>query len=62
MTSASEIIASDCNQFLLKRKFEVNKNQIFSGEKMKNLGIVFMIMLTRSSERIFNPMRYAGYS
>ena len=22
--------------------------------------IVFMIMLTRSSERIFNPMRYAG--
>ena len=29
---------SDCNHFLLKKKFEVNVKQIFSGENMRNSG------------------------
>jgi len=43
---------------VIKKRFEVDKNQIFSSEKGEFQVIVFMIMLTRSSERIFNPMRY----
>ena len=39
---------------LLKKRFEVNKKQIFSCEKWEIQIVVFMIMLTRSS------MRYAG--
>ena len=45
---------SEYNQFLLKKRFEVD------GEKMRNSGNFFTIMLTRSSERIFYPMRYTG--
>ena len=44
----------------IKQKFEVNKKQIFSSEEMKIQVIVFMILFTRSSERIFNSMRYTG--
>ena len=29
---------SDCNQFLLKKRFEVDKKQKFSSEKMKISG------------------------
>ena len=29
---------SDYNQFLLKKRFEDNKKQIFSSEKMRNSG------------------------
>ena len=29
---------SDYNQFLFKKRFEVNKKQIFSSEKMRNSG------------------------
>ena len=49
---------SDYNEFLFTKRFEVNKKQFFCSEKMKK--IAFMIMRTRSSERIFNPMRYTG--
>ena len=29
---------SDYNQFLFKKRFEVNKNRFFSSEKMRNSG------------------------
>ena len=45
-------------KFLCKKKFKVNKNQIFLIKKMISSVIVFMSMLTRFSERIFKPMRY----
>ena len=54
---------SDCNQFLFKKRIEFYKNNNkmkFSSEKIRNSIIVFMIMLTRYSERIFNPIRYTG--
>ena len=51
---------SDYNQFLFKKRFEFDKKQIFSSEKWEIQVIVFMIMLTRSSKRSFNPMRYTG--
>ena len=37
------------------------KKQIFSSEKIRNLDNLFMITLTHSSERIFNPMRYTSF-
>ena len=40
--------------------FKVNKKQIFLGKKLEIQVIVFMIMLTRPSERIFNSTRYAN--
>ena len=45
---------SDYKQFLLKKK------QILSSEKLRNSGNCILIMLTRYSEIIFNPMRYTG--
>ena len=48
---------SNYNQFFIQNSFEVDKKQIVASEKMR---IVFMIMLTRSSVRIFNSMRYTG--
>ena len=45
---------SDLNQLSLQNRFEVNKKQIFSDED------IFVFRNTRSSERIFNPMRYTG--
>ena len=45
------------NQFLFNKRFEVNKKKL-SSEKWEIQVIVFMIMLTGSSERIFNSMRY----
>ena len=44
---------SDYSQFRLKKRFEVNG-------KMKIRVNITMIMFTRSSERIFNPLRYTG--
>ena len=52
---------SDYNKFLFKKRFEVNKKQIFSSEKIRKIQvIVFVIMLTHYSERIFNQMRYTS--
>ena len=51
---------SDYNQFLSQKKIQVNKKQILSVKKLEIQVIVFIIMLTRFSERIFNPMRYTG--
>ena len=43
------------------KKNTVIKKGIISNEKMGNSGnYMYMIMLTRSSERIFNPRRYTG--
>ena len=50
--------SSDYNQFLLRKRFEVNKKQIFSTETIRM--IVYMIMLTRSMERVSYPMHYTG--
>ena len=66
----------DYNEFLFKKDLKLMKNEKFrwkSGkgstfqvlfqvlvEKWEIQVIVSMIMLTRSSERIFNPMRYTG--
>ena len=48
------------SEFLLKKRFEVTKKQIFLVKKLEIQVIVSMIMLTRSSERIFNPKRYSS--
>ena len=48
------------NLFLFKKRFEVIKNKFIQVKKLEIQVIVFIIMLTRSSERILNPMRYAG--
>ena len=48
------------NHFLLKKRFKVNKKQIFLVKKLEIQVIVYMIMLTRSQESISNPMRYKG--
>ena len=55
--------------FYSKKDIKLIKKQIFSREKMKNSGvklfeipqIISMIMITRSSENIFNPMRYTCF-
>ena len=46
---------SDYSQFLFNKIFKVNKNIFFLVKKIEIQVIVFMIMFTRSSERIFNP-------
>ena len=51
---------SDHNQILFRNRFKVNKNRFFRVNKLEIQVIVFMIMLTRSSEMIFNPMCYTG--
>ena len=51
---------SDYIQFILKKSFEVNRKGIFSIEKLEIQEIIFKIMLTRSSEKICNQMRYMG--
>ena len=51
----------DYNQILFKKRFKVNKKTDFLLRRNEKIQvIVSMIMLTRSSERIFNPMRYTG--
>ena len=53
---------SDYYQFLLKKNLKLMENfKINSIEKLKIQVIVFMIKLTRSSERFFNLMHYIGY-
>ena len=45
----------------IQKKICYYKKQIFSGEKIREIQVILlMIMLTRYSERIFNPMRYTG--
>ena len=52
---------SDYNQFLLKKRFEVDTKTNFLYWKNREIQVmIFMIKFTRSSERIFNPMRYTG--
>ena len=48
------------DNYHFKKIFEVDKKQIFSSEK-RNSGNCTLVMLTRSSERIFNPMLYTIY-
>ena len=48
-------------QFLFKKRFKVDKKQIFLDENWEIQVIAFMNMLTRFSDRIFNPMCYTGY-
>ena len=54
-------IYKDYNQFLLKKRFEVNIKLIFLVKKCEIQEIVSMIILTCSSEWFFKPIRYAGY-
>ena len=51
------------NSFYSKKYFNLIRKGIISSEKMRNSGnyIIHMIMLTRSSERIFNPTRYSVF-
>ena len=51
---------SDYNQFLFKERFEVNRKQIFLVKKWEIHVIVFMILLSRYSEEIYNAMRCTG--
>ena len=53
---------SDYVQFVIKNRFEVDKKGIISSKKWLIQVIISIIVLTRSSERIFNPMRYTGYT
>ena len=53
-------ITSKYIQFLFSKRFKINTKQICSSAKWEIQVIVFMIMLTRFSQRIFNPMRYTG--
>ena len=47
--------------FYSKKYLKSMKNRLSLVKKMRNSGnFVFTIMLTRSSERILNPMRYTG--
>ena len=43
---------SDYNQFLFKKDMNLMKKKIISSEKMRNLGNITTIMVTRSSLRI----------
>ena len=48
-------------QFLFKKIFEFYKKGDFFAVKKGEIQIIItMIMITRSSERIFNPSRYTG--
>ena len=52
---------SDYNELLLKKKdLKLIKNRYSLAKKSETQVIVFMIMLTRSSEKIFDSMRYTG--
>ena len=49
------------SSFYSKKDLKSTKKHIFSGEKMRNSdNYSYDYMLTRSSERIFNAMRYIG--
>ena len=46
----------------IKKRFNLINKGIISSEKMRNSGnYVYMVMLTRSSERIINPSCYTCY-
>ena len=45
----------------IKKRLKVNKKSFSSSEKKRNSEVIISIIkLTRSSEMIFNPMRYTG--
>jgi len=53
---------SDYIQFLFKQKvLNLIKKGIISREKSEIQVIISKIMLTRSSEKICNPMRFTGF-
>ena len=54
-------LSDNSQQCLFKNIFGVNKNRFFLVKKLYIQVNVFMIMLTCSSERIFNSMHYTGY-
>ena len=48
-------------QFLFKKRFKVYKKQIYSSVKIRiSVNFIYMVMLNRFSERIFNPSCYIG--
>ena len=53
---------SDYIQLLFKKYRKLIKKWLLLVKKWEIQVIISMIMLTRSSERIFNPMRYTGNS
>ena len=46
----------------IKKTFKVDKNRIFLVKKWEIHVITSIFMITRSSERILNPIRYTGIS
>ena len=58
----SHLNLSDYSQFIFKKGCEVNKKNRFIIARKKMQVIIFMIIVTRSSERIFIPMRYTDVS
>ena len=52
---------SEYSQILLKKYMKLIKKKIVQVKKREIKIIGFMIMLTRSSEGIFNPMHYTDY-
>ena len=48
------------SSFYWKKDLNLIKREIISGEEIQIL--ITMIMLTRSSERVFNQSRYTGIS
>ena len=51
---------SDYNQFLFKKRFEVNEKQIFSSEEMRNSGNCIYDYAHSFFGEDFNPIRYTG--
>ena len=54
-------MVSSVTSFFSKKYLKLVKNRLFLVKKLEIQVIVLMNMLTRSSETIFNPMRYSGY-
>ena len=53
---------SDYKQSALKKNVKLIKNRYFLVKNGEIQVIISVNMLTRSSDRIYNPMRYTGYS
>ena len=58
---SSEKPHQNLSGFIQKKIFKLIKNRFFLVKKGEFQVITIMIMLTRSSEGIFNPMRYADF-
>ena len=55
-------IHQSISSFYLKKYYNLIKQRIISSEKNVKIQVIItiIIMLTRSSERDFNPIRYTG--